>query len=178
MVFQDPFASLNPVHTVMHHVARPLLRHRRVSGRSALMERVAALLADVGLAPPSSYLGKRPRELSGGQRQRVAIARALAVQPEIIIADEPTSMLDVSLRAGVLALMARLRDQRGLAILYITHDLVSACALADRVLVLNGGKIVEAGTPAALVQSASHPYTRRLLAAVPDPHRRVDAPVT
>jgi ABC-type glutathione transport system ATPase component len=176
MVFQDPFASLNPVHTVLHHLARPLLRHRRVSGRAAVMARAAALLADVGLAPPSVYLPRLPRELSGGQRQRVAIARALAVEPEVVVADEPTSMLDVSLRAGVLALLARLKQERGLAILLITHDLASACTVADRVLVLHEGQIVEAGRAADLVRAPVHPYTRRLLAAVPDPRRLVGSP--
>jgi peptide/nickel transport system ATP-binding protein len=175
MVFQDPFASLNPVHTVLHHLARPLLRHRRVSGRAALMARAADLLTDVGLSPPSAYLPRRPRELSGGQRQRVAIARALAVEPEVMVADEPTSMLDVSLRAGVLALLARLKQQRGLAVLLITHDLASACTVADRVLVLHGGTIVEGGRAAELVRAPAHPYTRQLLAAVPDP-RRVGRP--
>jgi peptide/nickel transport system ATP-binding protein len=172
MVFQDPFASLNPVHTVLHHLGRPLLRHRRVRDRAALLARAAALLEDVGLCPPSGYLLQRPRALSGGQRQRVAIARALAVEPRVIVADEPTSMLDVSLRAGVLGLLARLKAERGLAILYITHDLASACAIADRVLVLHGGAIVEGGAAADLVRAPAHPYTRRLLAAVPDPRRR------
>jgi ABC-type glutathione transport system ATPase component len=170
MVFQDPFASLNPAHTVLHHLARPLLRHRRVERRE-VVARGGQLLDAVGLGPPSAFLAKRPRELSGGQRQRVAIARALAVEPEIVVADEPTSMLDVSLRAGVLALLARLKEERGLALLLITHDLASACAVADRVLVLERGEIVESAAAATLVTSAVHPYTRRLLEAVPDPQR-------
>jgi peptide/nickel transport system ATP-binding protein len=172
MVFQDPFASLNPVHTVFHHVARPLRRHGRVGpGAAAVRDRVEQLLADVGLTPAAAYVDKRPGALSGGQRQRVAIARALAVEPQVIIADEPTSMLDVSLRGGVLALLTRLKRERGLAILMITHDLASACTVADRILVLHAGQIVESGPPAHLVESPTHAYTRRLLEAAPDPWR-------
>jgi peptide/nickel transport system ATP-binding protein len=169
MVFQDPYGSLNPAHTVEHHLRRPLELHRRGSGSEP--GRIHELLAAVGLTPPDVMAARRPHELSGGQRQRVAIARALAVEPDVLIADEPTSMLDVSLRVDVLNLLGRLRDQQRLAVLFITHDLASARYLADRVLVLHGGTVVEEGPVESVVASPAHPYTRRLLAAAPDPGR-------
>ena len=166
LVFQDPFASLNPVHTVLHHLERPLLRHRRASNPADARTRAAALLGTVGLTPPDDFLHRYPGELSGGQRQRVAIARALAVEPKVLIADEPTSMLDVSLRAGVLALLKSLQRERGLSIVLITHDLTSARALCDRILVLHQGAIVESGPTEQIISAPSHPYTRALLEAV------------
>lgn len=168
MVFQDPFGSLNPAHNVGHHLERPLLRHGRVKAGAA---RAGALklLASVGLQPPESFIDRRPDELSGGQRQRVAIARALAVEPELLIADEPTSMLDVSMRMGILNLLAQLKRERGLSILLITHDLASARFLADRILVLYRGRIVEEGTPEQVVENPAHPYSRALVASIPDP---------
>ncbi|MBK9519353.1 MAG: ABC transporter ATP-binding protein [Anaeromyxobacter sp.] len=169
LVFQDPFASLNPVHTVAHHLERPLLRHGLAggarSGSAALRRRLAALLDTVGLTPAGDFLDRHPASLSGGQRQRVAIARALAVEPDLLVADEPTSMLDVSIRTGVLNLLARLKRERGLAVLLITHDLASARYLADRILVLQQGRVVEEGPSRALLAAPSHPYTRALLAA-------------
>jgi len=165
IVLQDPFASLNPVHTVAHHLERPLLRHRLVSDRRALALRQAELLASVGLEPTADFLLKKPHELSGGQRQRVAIARALAVTPEIILADEPTSMLDVSVRVGILNLLADLKLSRGLSYLYVTHDLASARYLSDRLLVLCAGRVVESGPTESVIQEPAHPYTRQLLAA-------------
>jgi peptide/nickel transport system ATP-binding protein len=164
MVFQDPFASLNPVHTVEHHLLRPLARRFRQPAARLRVE-VARLLADVGLDPTLS--ARHPHALSGGQRQRVGIARALAADPEVILADEPTSMLDVSTRLGVLTLLRRLADDRRLAIVFITHDLSSAAAIADRVLVLNGGRIVEAGATATILRAPVHAYTRLLLSAAP-----------
>jgi peptide/nickel transport system ATP-binding protein len=169
MIFQDPYGSLNPAHTVEHHLRRPLELHRR--GSASEPGRIHELLAAVGLTPPDVIAARRPHELSGGQRQRVAIARALAVEPDVLIADEPTSMLDVSLRVDVLNLLGRLRDQQRLAVLFITHDLASARYLADRVLVLHGGTVVEEGPVESVVASPAHPYTRRLLAAAPDPGR-------
>jgi oligopeptide/dipeptide ABC transporter ATP-binding protein len=163
MIFQDPYASLNPAHTIAHHLERPLAIHGR--GGS-----VTELLEAVGL--PAAFATRRPHELSGGQRQRVAIARALAVDPDVIVADEPTSMLDVTLRVEILDLMARLRRERGLAMLLITHDLGSARYLADRVLVMYAGSIVEEAPADVLLAEPAHPYTRQLLAAVPDPERR------
>jgi peptide/nickel transport system ATP-binding protein len=165
LVFQDPFGSLNPIHTVAHHLARPLLRHRRAT-RETVRARSLDLLATVGLEPAEEFLDRRPFELSGGQRQRVAIARALAVEPELLVADEPTSMLDVSIRSGVLALLAQLKKTRGLAILLITHDLAAARLLADRIAVLHRGTIVEEGPTRAVIDAPAHPYTRALLGAI------------
>ncbi len=177
LVFQDPFASLNPVHTVAHHIERPLALHTKLSAAERTT-RSGELLTSVGL--DAALLTRRPHALSGGQRQRVAIARALAADPEIIVADEPTSMLDVSTRAGVLALLRKLADDRRLAILFITHDLASAAAVANRVLVLYAGRLVEAGPTATVLSAPAHPYTRLLLAAAPrsgdGPIREADAP--
>jgi peptide/nickel transport system ATP-binding protein len=164
MIFQDPFASLNPAHRVRHHLARPLLVHGQA--RAADVDvRVLELLESVGLDPAADFADRRPHTLSGGQRQRVAVARALAVRPKVIVADEPTSMLDASTRVGVLDLLRRLTRGRGIAILFITHDLATARHLADRVVVLAGGRVVEQGVTARLFEAPSHPYTRRLLAA-------------
>jgi len=167
MVFQDPFGSLNPVHTIAYHLERPLLRHGRAN-RANLRSRVIELLQIVGLEPAEEFVGRHPYELSGGQRQRVAIARALAVEPDVLVADEPTSMLDVSIRMGVLNLLAQLKREQQLAILLITHDLASARYLADRILVLFRGRIVENGTADAIVSTPAHPYTRALLDSIAD----------
>ena len=158
MVFQDPFASLNPARTVGHTLGRALALHRSVSESDG---GAAELLDVVGLEP--GLVGARPHELSGGQRQRVAIARALAREPEVLVADEPTSMLDAPLRAGILDLLAQLRDERGLSILYITHDLASARYLADTTAVLQAGRLVETGPTAELMEHPTHPCTRLLL---------------
>jgi oligopeptide/dipeptide ABC transporter, ATP-binding protein, C-terminal domain len=168
MIFQDPFGSLNPVKTIRHHLARPLKIHHRVP-REGIDQRVHELLETVGLVPPERYTEKYPHELSGGQRQRVAIARALAAEPTVLIADEPTSMLDVSIRAGILNLMLDLKDRERLAILYVTHDLASARYVADTVLVMYAGQIVEQGPAERVLQSPLHPYTQLLIASVPDP---------
>jgi len=170
MIFQDPFGSLNSVHTIAHHLERPLLLHGKARGHGELHDSVRALLATVDL--DADVAMKHPYELSGGQRQRVAIARALAVDPDVLLADEPISMLDVSIRAGVLNLMERLKEERGLAELYITHDVASARYLADRTLVMYAGYIVEGAPSDELIASPAHPYTRTLLAAVPDPGAR------
>lgn len=167
MVFQDPFGSLNPFHRVAHHLERPLLRHGKAD-RASARRRALELLRAVGLEPAEELIDRRPHELSGGQRQRVAVARALAVEPDLLVADEPTSMLDVSIRVGILNLLARLKRERGLAILLITHDLAAARYLADRVLVLYRGTIVEGGPVDAVIAAPLHPYTRALLAAVAD----------
>jgi peptide/nickel transport system ATP-binding protein len=166
MIFQDPFGSLNPVRTIRHHIERPLRIHRVVPRRE-VRARVHELLATVGLVPAEAYAAKYPHELSGGQRQRVAIARALAVEPAVILADEPISMLDVSIRIGVLNLMLELKRQRNIAFLYITHDLGSARYVADEVLVMYGGRILEQGPTDEVLQHALHPYTQLLLSAVP-----------
>jgi peptide/nickel transport system ATP-binding protein len=165
MIFQDPFASLNPVHTVGYHLERPLRRHGKVR-RGELGEKVHALLETVGLRPAGDVARKFPHQLSGGQRQRVSIARALAVDPELILADEPTSMLDVSIRIDILNLMRGLKEDRGLGYLYITHDLGSARYFADQAVVLYAGHVVEAGPVGPLLDQPAHPYTQLLEAAV------------
>jgi peptide/nickel transport system ATP-binding protein len=167
MVFQDPFGSLNRTHDIEHHLARPLLRHRRATG-SDVREKAIALLHTVGLEPAEEFISRRPYELSGGQRQRVAIARALAVDPDLLVADEPTSMLDVSIRMDILTLLIKLKAERNLAMLLITHDLASARFLADRVLVLFRGRIVEGGPADEVVVSPAHPYTKALLSSIAD----------
>jgi peptide/nickel transport system ATP-binding protein len=169
MVFQDPFASLNPVHRVRHHLVRPLQIHHMANGDPDAA--VADLLRRVALKPPEHFANKFPHELSGGQRQRVAIARGLAVRPRVLIADEPVSMLDVSIRLGVLNLLADLRDREKLAILYVTHDIASARYLADTIVVMYAGQLVEAAPSVDLTDRPAHPYTQLLLAAAPDPDR-------
>ena len=168
IIFQDPFASLNPVRTIRHHLERPLRIHHVVPRRQ-VEGRIHELLRTVGLVPPEEIARAYPHELSGGQRQRVAIARALAVQPAVILADEPISMLDVSIRSGILNLMLDLKREFGIAFLYITHDLASARYVADEVLVMYAGQIVEQGATDAVLLEPLHPYTRLLLSAVPQP---------
>src|SRR5947208_328164 len=169
MVFQDPFASLNPVHRVRHHLVRPLQIHHMASGD--LEAAVDELLRRVALKPPAQFAAKFPHELSGGQRQRVAIARGLAVRPRVLIAAEPVSMLDVSIRLGVLNLLADLRDREDLAILYVTHDIASARYLADTIMVMYAGQLVESAPSVELTDRPAHPYTQLLLSAAPDPDR-------
>src|SRR4029077_20720117 len=144
MIFQDPFGSLNPAKTVRAHLERPLRIHG-IAGRKEAKPRVDTLLETVGLVPAATVADKYPHELSGGQRQRVAIARALAVEPKVVLADEPTSMLDVSIRIGILNLMLKLKDERDIAFLYVTHDIASARYIADDILVMYAGQIVEHG---------------------------------
>ena len=170
MVLQDPFSSLNPVHDVHYHLARPLLVHKLAS-QDQLDQEIISLLERVSLSPGEAYLHKFPHELSGGQRQRVAIARALAVRPRVLLADEPVSMLDVSIRLGILNLLSDLRDRDQLAILYITHDIASARYLADDIMVMYAGRVVEAGPAVQVTDQPSHPYTQLLLSAAPDPGR-------
>ena len=186
MIFQDPFGSLNPVKTIDHTLRRSLQIHKKAQGGKDATAKVESLLSSVGLAPPDQYVNKYPYELSGGQRQRVSFARALAVEPEIILADEPISMLDVSIRMGILNLMERLKQDRGLSYLYITHDLASARYFADETTVMYGGQMVEGAESEELIRHAAHPYTQRLLDAVPDPlaehgalagHQRWEPPV-
>ncbi|HEY0260856.1 MAG TPA: ATP-binding cassette domain-containing protein [Lacisediminihabitans sp.] len=172
MVFQDPFASLNPFHSIEHHIARPLLLHHRTSGGRETHERVVQMLERVGLTPAEEIAVRRPHELSGGQRQRVAIARALAPGAQVLIADEPVSMLDVSIRLDVLNLMARLQREDNLAVLYITHDLATARHFSDEILVLYRGRVVERGPADEVILNPQHPYTRMLAQAAPDPERR------
>jgi peptide/nickel transport system ATP-binding protein len=170
MVFQDPYAALNPLHTVEYQLTRPVLNHTDLEGADA-RRRVHEILETVGLAPTGRFAQKLPHQLSGGQRQRVVIARALACEPQVLIADEPVSMLDVSLRAGVLALLEELRERLGLSLLYITHDLLSARLVTDDILVLHEGRVVERGSTAQVLQHPTDPYTVQLLDAVPNPAR-------
>jgi peptide/nickel transport system ATP-binding protein len=171
MIFQDPFGSLNPVKTIRHHLERPLRIHG-LARSGEIDERIHELLRTVGLVPPEHVAAKYPHELSGGQQQRVAIARALAVEPKVLLADEPTSMLDVSIRIGILNLMRKLRDEQLIAFLYVTHDLGAARYIADDILVMYAGQIVEQGPMEQVLGAPLHPYTRLLLSAVPDPGRR------
>lgn len=167
MVFQDPFASLNPYHSIRHHIERPL-RLDNVVPRDEIEDEVRRLLERVRLEP-DAVMERRPHELSGGQRQRVAIARALASRPALLVADEPVSMLDVSIRLGVLNLLAELQRDEGLGVLYITHDLATARHFSDEIMVLNQGVIVERGTADEVILHPRDPYTRELRAASPDP---------
>ncbi|MFV2120183.1 oligopeptide/dipeptide ABC transporter ATP-binding protein, partial [Streptomyces sp. Act-28] len=171
LVFQDPFASLNPFHTVEHHIARPLRLHGVTGSRAETRERVEHLLERVSLHPAADIARRRPHELSGGQRQRVAIARALAPGARVVVADEPVSMLDVSVRLDVLNLLARLQREDGLAVLYITHDLATARHFSDEILVMYRGRIVERGAADDVILDPKHPYTRLLASAAPDPDR-------
>jgi len=167
MVFQDPFASLNPYHSIRHHIERPL-RLDRVVARDQIDDEVRRLLERVRL-DPDAVMERRPHELSGGQRQRVAIARALASRPALLVADEPVSMLDVSIRLGVLNLLADLQREEGLGVLYITHDLATARHFSDEIMVLNQGRVVERGPADDVILHPKDPYTRELRAASPDP---------
>jgi peptide/nickel transport system ATP-binding protein len=169
MVFQDPFASLNPLHTVRYHLERALHVHSGRTGRPASVAEIDRLLEQVRLMPPSRFRDAFPHELSGGQRQRVSIARALAAAPRVLLADEPVSMLDVSIRLEILDLIADLRSNLELAVLYITHDIASARYFADEILVMHTGRIVERGPAEELTQNPTHPYTQLLIASSPDP---------
>jgi peptide/nickel transport system ATP-binding protein len=172
MIFQDPFASLNPVHTLRYQLTRVLRLHGYARGRRQTNEALAELLDRVALRPANRFLDKYPHQLSGGQLQRVAIARALAARPKVLIADEPVSMLDVSIRLGVLNLLTSLKERERLAILYITHDIASARYFADETLVMYRGQIVEGGPSEEVTQRPAHPYTQLLISAAPDPDCR------
>ena len=166
LVFQDPFSSLNPIHTVRYHLERPVKLHQRPANVS---QEVASLMEQVRLTPAKHFLAKYPHELSGGQRQRVSFARALAARPSVLLADEPVSMLDVSIRLEMLGLLDDLRRRFRLAMLYITHDIASARYFADEILVMYAGEIVERGPAEEVTQVPAHPYTQLLVASAPDP---------
>ena len=164
MVFQDPFASLNSVHTVYHHLSRPLTR-QKLYDKKTISKMINQNLEEVGLSPGKIFAKKFPHEMSGGERQRVAIARALCIEPKIIIADEPTSMLDVSIRMEILEIFAKLRIEKNLTIIFITHDLASARYLADRILVLSKGTLVEQNNAEELIKNPKSSYTKKLVRA-------------
>jgi peptide/nickel transport system ATP-binding protein len=166
MIFQDPYQTLNPRHRVRQWIEEPLLIHG-IGEAGERLERVQSALADAELRPPEVFLDRYPHHLSGGQRQRVAIARALVMHPRFIVADEPVSMLDVSIRSGILRLLRRLRDEHGLTILYISHDLSTVRYLCDQVVIMYAGKVMESGRTEDIVGRPTHPYTRALIAAVP-----------
>ncbi|MFJ6214140.1 ABC transporter ATP-binding protein [Streptomyces sp. NPDC092296] len=167
MVFQDPFASLNPSHTIDHHLRRPLLATGRARRGADADAAVAELLRQVNLTPAADVARKRPHELSGGQRQRVAIARALAPAPDVLLADEPVSMLDVSIRLEILNLLDDLKRDRRLALLYVTHDLATARHFSSEIMVMYRGEVVERGPSDEVILSPKHPYTQLLAAAAP-----------
>lgn len=174
MIFQDPFGSLNPVHTIFHQLARPLKMHYPELKGEALHQRVIELIEKVGLSPAEQTAQKHPHELSGGQRQRVAIARALAVGAKFILADEPISMLDVSIRLGILNLMEDMKQQEGIGFLYITHDIATARYFAERTAVMYVGHMVEWGNSDSVTQNPQHPYTQLLISAAPEPGANKD----
>lgn len=172
LIFQDPFGSLNPIHTVRYHLSNPLRVYGHAQNKEEETEQIQALLRRVSLTPAEQYIDKFPHQLSGGQRQRVAIARTLAVRPEVLLADEPVSMLDVSIRLDILNLLLRLKDEEQLALLFITHDIASARYFAEETLVMYAGQMVEGGPSDEVIQQPKHPYTRLLISAAPDPDRR------
>ena len=171
LILQDPFSSLNPVHNVRYHLARPLRIFNHAHNKSQETEQILSLLDRVNLSPAEQFIQKYPHQLSGGQRQRVAIARALAVQPDVLLADEPVSMLDVSIRLDILNLLLRLKDEERLALLFITHDIASARYSAEDILVMYAGQMVEGGPSDEVIQRPMHPYTQLLVSAAPDPDR-------
>jgi peptide/nickel transport system ATP-binding protein len=174
MVFQDPYSSINPAFRVSHGILRAITLHRPDLAHPARRDEALRVMEAVGLTPAGTMLSKYPYELSGGQRQRIGFAQALALRPKLILADEPVSMLDVSIRVGVLNMMANLRAREGVSILYITHDLASARYVADRVIVMYAGHVVEVGPTEQLLGAPRHPYTKLLLSAVPDPQASLD----
>ena len=169
VIFQDPFASLNSIHTVYHHLSRPILIHRSYDKYSKkqrdqiVKKEIIAILKEVDLSPPEEFLYKFPHEMSGGERQRIALARALLVQPQLIIADEPTSMLDMSIRMEILDLLKSLQVKKGISILFITHDIASACYLSNRLIVLKNGKIVDSGIVSEIINNPKDKYSKLLI---------------
>jgi len=173
MIFQDPYESLNPHMTIFDIVAEPLEVNHLVHNPDEKEARVVECLEAVGLTPPKSYLDSYPHQLSGGQRQRVAIAAALVMKPALIVADEPVSMLDVSVRAGILKLMLDLRNEFNLTYLFITHDLATARNFVDRIAVMYLGRIMEIGDTRSVIETPLHPYTKALISVVPVPDPKV-----
>ncbi len=176
VVLQDPYESLNPTMSVGQLVAEPLQIHGLAGDRAALADQVFRVLEAVGLTPAADFVDRRPHQLSGWQRQRVAIACALVLEPALLVADEPVSMLDASIRAGILNLLAALRRERQIGVLFVTHDLAAAACLADQVAVMYLGRIVEEGPIQAVLGAPRHPYTRALLEAMPTANPRQRRP--
>lgn len=173
MVFQDPYESLNPIQTIEEIVTEPLEVHGLAEDPHERRERVYRALEDAGLKPADDYLHRYPHQLSGGQRQRVVIAGALVLEPHLLLADEPVSMLDVSIRAEIINLLADLRKSRGISVIFITHDLGTVGYFADRVAVMYLGKIVEIGTMREVLKKPQHPYSQALLSVIPVPNPRL-----
>ncbi len=173
MIFQDPYESLNPRSTIFEIVAEPLVVHGIARGRDERIARVKTALEEAGLRPAEDYFLRYPHELSGGQRQRVVIASAMVLQPELLLADEPVSMLDVSIRAEILNLLRDLRDRRGVSIVFITHDLSTVAYFADHIAVMYLGRIVEMGPARAVLANPQHPYTKALISVIPVPNPRL-----
>lgn len=173
MTLQDPFSSLNPLHRVSYTLGRALRIHGGRMSADEAEDRSLDLLRRVELDPPERYLHRFPHELSGGERQRISFARALAAEPKVLLADEPVSMLDVTIRKEMLDLLDELRRTENLAVLYITHDLASARTYAEETLVMYHGEVVERGPSARVIDTPQHEYTQRLLAAAPNPRRRL-----
>ena len=173
MIFQDPYESLNPTQTIEEIVTEPLVVHGLAHDPHERKERVLRALEDAGLKPAESYLQRFPHQLSGGQRQRVVIAGALVLEPVLLLADEPVSMLDVSIRAEIINLLADLQKSRGISVIFITHDLGTVGFFADRVAVMYLGRIVEIGSMRAVLKDPKHPYTQALLSVIPVPNPRL-----
>lgn len=169
MVFQDPFGALNSNHTVGYSVGRPLQIQKRVQGKTEFRQKVIELLMKVGLTPADEFFEKMPHELSGGQKQRVMIARVLGLQPKLIVLDEPTSMLDVSMGIDIMNLLLDLKEEKNLSYIFITHNIASARYMADRIAVMFAGHVMETGHADDVIQHPKHPYTKLLLASSPDP---------
>ncbi len=173
MIFQDPYESLNPTQTIEEIVTEPLVVHGLARDPFERKERVRRALEDSGLKPAESYLQRFPHQLSGGQRQRVVIAGALVLEPQLLLADEPVSMLDVSIRAEIINLLADLRRTRGISVVFITHDLGTVGYFADRIAVMYLGRIVETGSMREVLKNPKHPYTQALLSVIPVPNPRL-----
>jgi peptide/nickel transport system ATP-binding protein len=171
MIFQDPFSSLNPTHTIESILSRPFLIHG-IAGKKDIKSRICDILVKVGMDPPAQYMKKFPHELSGGQRQRINIARVICVDPSLVLADEPTSMLDVSIRMIIMNTMKKFRDEQGISYLYITHDLAGARYIGDRIAVMYAGMIMEIGKADDVIKKAFHPYTQLLRSAAPQPEKK------
>jgi peptide/nickel transport system ATP-binding protein len=174
MVLQDPFGSFNPLQTIQRHIERVIRLHEVGARGTAAQERLAEVLTEVSLIPPQQFAEKYPHELSGGQRQRASIARALAARPQVLLADEPVSSLDVSIRLGILNLLGRLATELNVALLYVTHDIATARYFAKTTSVMYAGQLIESGSSEDVTQNAKHPYTQLLLSSAPDPDRPAD----